>query len=198
MAEIIRNKWLLQYLTFLTETVACKLTLDPNTANSHLCLSGENSKATLACERQPYPDHPERFHHWKQVLCREGLTGRCYWEVDWEGWVNIGVAYKGIGRKRQDDDCWLGQNGRSWSLFCCDKFSACHKDQRTVIPASSSFDSGRVAVFLDWPSGSLSFYRVFAETRLSHIHTFRCKFTEPLYPAFGFQSSEGTVSLCLL
>lgn len=194
----MNSKWLLQYFTFLLKTVACKLTLDPNTANSHLSLSGENSKATMVSERLPYPDHPERFHYWKQVLCREGLIGRCYYEVDWEGWVNIGVTYKGIGRKRQDDDCWLGQNERSWSLFCCHKFSACHNDKRTVISAFSSVDSGRVAVFLDWPSGSLSFYRVSAETHLSHIHTFRCKFTEPLYPAFGFQSSEATVSLCPL
>ncbi|KAJ8361920.1 hypothetical protein AAFF_G00412310, partial [Aldrovandia affinis] len=55
-------------------------------------------------ERQPYPDHPERFEHWPQVLCREGLSGRCYWEAEREGveegrgWVWIAVAYKGINR----------------------------------------------------------------------------------------------------
>lgn len=182
----------------LPQTVACKLTLDPNTANSRLSLSGDNNKVTILSERLSYPDHPERFNHWKQVLCREGLTGRCYWEVDWEGWVNIGVTYRGIGRKGQDDDCWIGHNEWSWSLFCCDKFSACHMDKTAVISASSYFKSGRVAVFLDWPSGSLSFYRVSAETHLSHLHTFRCKFSEPLYPAFGIHSSEASVSLRLL
>lgn len=29
-----------------------------------------------------------------------------------------------------DDDCWIGQNEQSCSLFCCDKFSACHIDKR--------------------------------------------------------------------
>uniref|UniRef100_UPI0037E8122C protein NLRC3-like n=1 Tax=Semicossyphus pulcher TaxID=241346 RepID=UPI0037E8122C len=177
---------------------ACELTLDPNTVNSKLALSKDNRKVTEVLEKQPYPDHPERFQHWKQVLCREGLTGRCYWEVDWKGWVNIGVAYKGIKRKGQDDDCWIGQNHKSWSLQCCDKYSACHGNRRSVIPTHSSFDSGRVAVYLDWPAGTLTFYRVSSDTMI-HLHTFHCTFTEPLYPAFGIElNCESSVSLCQL
>ncbi|XP_076608684.1 protein NLRC3-like [Chaetodon auriga] len=176
---------------------ACELTLDPNTVNCQLSLSKDNRKVTEVLEKLPYPDHPERFHHWKQVLCREGLTGRCYWEVEWKGWVNIGVAYKGIKRKGQDDDCWIGQNDKSWSLLRCDsKFSACHKNRRVIIPTHFSFDTGRVAVYLDWPAGTLSFYRVSSDT-LIHLHTFRCTFTEPLYPAFGIElKCESSVSLC--
>ncbi|XP_030622919.1 E3 ubiquitin/ISG15 ligase TRIM25-like [Chanos chanos] len=36
-----------------------------------------------------------------QVLCREGLSGRCYWEVAWneEGICTIGLSYKDIRRK---------------------------------------------------------------------------------------------------
>ncbi|XP_044037963.1 NLR family CARD domain-containing protein 3-like [Siniperca chuatsi] len=175
---------------------ACELTLDPNTANSKLSLSKDNRKVTEVLEELPYPDHPERFYHWKQVLCREGLTGRCYWEVDWKGWVNIGVAYKGIKRKGQDDDCWIGQNDKSWSLLRCDnKYSACHKNRRAVIPIHSSFDTGRVGVYLDWPAGTLSFYRISFDT-LIHLHTFHCTFTEPLYPAFGIEfKCESSVSL---
>ncbi|XP_045886170.1 NLR family CARD domain-containing protein 3-like [Micropterus dolomieu] len=166
---------------------ACDLTLDPNTANRKLSLSEDNRKVTEVLEKLPYPEHPERFHHWKQVLCREGLTGCCYWEVDCKGWVNIGVAYKGIKRKGQDDDCWIGQNGKSWSLLRCDNsYSACHKNRRAVITIHPS-DAGRVAVYLDWPAGTLSFYRVSSDT-LIHLHTFHCTFTEPLYPAFGFES----------
>ena len=55
-------------------------------------------------EQQSYPDHPERFDHWPQVLCRESLTGRCYWEVEGEGGVAIGVTYRGITRKGRWDD----------------------------------------------------------------------------------------------
>ncbi|XP_016407721.1 erythroid membrane-associated protein-like [Sinocyclocheilus rhinocerous] len=59
---------------------ARNLTLDPNTAHPNLCLSERNRKATHVREKQPYPGHPERFDWQPQVLCRESLTGRCYWE----------------------------------------------------------------------------------------------------------------------
>uniref|UniRef100_A0A3B5K5E9 B30.2/SPRY domain-containing protein n=1 Tax=Takifugu rubripes TaxID=31033 RepID=A0A3B5K5E9_TAKRU len=175
---------------------ACELMLDPNTANNNLALSEDNRRVTLVQRAQPYPDHPHRFGHWNQVMCKEGLTGRCYWEVDCEGWVNIGVAYKRIKRKGQDDDSWIGQNDASWSLVCHDKFSASHKNQRIVIPMQPSGGSSRVAVYLDWHAGALSFYRV-SSNALVHIHTFHSTFTEPLYPAFGFVlSSESSLSLC--
>lgn len=138
-----------------------------------------------------YPDRPQRFSHWTQVLCEEGLTGRCYWEVDWEGWVNIGVAYKRIKRKGQDDDSWIGQNDASWSLMCHDKFSASHKNQRTVIPMQPSVGTSRAAVYLDWHAGTLSFYRVLPD-KLVSLHTFHSTFSEPLYPAFGFEPEVGS------
>ncbi|XDV14039.1 hypothetical protein PO909_002270, partial [Leuciscus waleckii] len=59
---------------------AVDLTLDPNTAHTDLALSEENRKVTRVSESQSYPDHPERFEKWSQVLCGESLTGRCYWE----------------------------------------------------------------------------------------------------------------------
>ncbi|XP_059204064.1 NLR family CARD domain-containing protein 3-like [Centropristis striata] len=177
---------------------ACELTLDPNTANRKLLLSEDNRKVTEVKDEQPYPDHPERFDHWKQVLCRDGLTGRSYWEMEWKGWVNIGVAYKGIKRKGQNDVCWIGQNAKSWSLLRCDhNYSACHKNRRKVIPIQYSFDAGRVAVYVDYHAGTLSFYRVSSDT-LIHLHTFYITFTEPLYPAFGLNSinPESSISLC--
>ncbi|KAI4894498.1 hypothetical protein NFI96_007887, partial [Prochilodus magdalenae] len=65
---------------------SCELTLDPNTVNRRLSLCEENRKAVWAREEQSYPDHPERFDYWyQQVLCRESLTGRCYWEAEWSG-----------------------------------------------------------------------------------------------------------------
>ncbi|KAL0194737.1 hypothetical protein M9458_008309, partial [Cirrhinus mrigala] len=65
---------------------ACFLTLDPNTANEYLILSEENRKATRVRENQSYPDHPDRFDRYNyQVLCRESVCGRCYWEIEWSG-----------------------------------------------------------------------------------------------------------------
>ncbi|XP_078142480.1 protein NLRC3-like [Centroberyx gerrardi] len=164
---------------------ACELTLDPNTVNRDLFLSEDNRRVTRVTEEQPYPDHPERFDYWPQLLCRNGLTGRCYWEVEWKGTVHIGVTYRGISRRGRGDDCWLGGNEKSWSLSCCgNTYSVWHNNRETVLPSLSSSDSNRVAVYLDWPAGSLSFYRVSSDT-LIHIHTFHSTFTEPLYPGFG-------------
>uniref|UniRef100_UPI003AAF21B5 protein NLRC3-like n=1 Tax=Centroberyx gerrardi TaxID=166262 RepID=UPI003AAF21B5 len=177
---------------------ACELTLDPNTAHRNLFLSEGNRKVTAVREEQPYPDHPERFDRWYQLLCRNGLTGRCYWEVEWKRLVYIGVTYRGIRRRGTSVDCWLGGNGKSWSLDCADLgYSVWHNNRRTDIPSLSSSDSNRVAVYLDWPAGSLSFYRVSSDS-LIHIHTFHSTFTEPLYPGFGFGLSESGSSVSLV
>ncbi|CAL8361725.1 unnamed protein product [Arctogadus glacialis] len=49
---------------------ACDLTLDPNTAYRLLSLSEDNRKVTVVEEVQSYPDHPDRFDSWPQVLDR--------------------------------------------------------------------------------------------------------------------------------
>uniref|UniRef100_A0A674CD29 B30.2/SPRY domain-containing protein n=1 Tax=Salmo trutta TaxID=8032 RepID=A0A674CD29_SALTR len=173
----------------------CDLTLDLNTANRHLSLSEENRKVTCRTEEQPYPDHPERFEDCRQVLCREGLTGRCYWEVEWSGRMGavIGVTYKGISRRGRGDDCWLGYNDKSWSLICYDNsYSAWHNNNSTTIDVPSS--SHRVGVYLDWSAGTLSFYRASSDT-LTHLITFTSTFTEPLYPGFGVHYDDSSMSL---
>ncbi|KAM3620353.1 uncharacterized protein V6R79_021986 [Siganus canaliculatus] len=181
---------------------SCELTLDPNTANRELKLSDNNRKVSLMEEEQPYPDHPERFDHWYQLLCRTGLTGRCYWEVEWRGRVKIAVSYRGIRRRGNSDDSRLGGNDQSWTLFCfCDGYYVCHRNRIISIPQSSSPSSGRVAVYVDCPAGILSFYRV-SSNKLIHLHTFNSTFTEPLYPGFGFWHKlclyGSSVSLCSL
>uniref|UniRef100_A0A3Q3T042 NACHT domain-containing protein n=1 Tax=Mastacembelus armatus TaxID=205130 RepID=A0A3Q3T042_9TELE len=172
---------------------SCELTIDTNTVNRKLQLSDNNRKLTHVEEDQPYPDHPDRFEPWPQLLCSNGLTGRCYWEVDWEGNVHISMSYRGIKRKGGSDDCEFGYNAQSWCLRCSDGgYSVLHNNQLTAVSPSSS--SGRVAVYLDWPAGTLSFYTVSSDT-LIHIYTFNTTFTEPLYP--GFKAWPGSsVSLC--
>ncbi|XP_071199350.1 stonustoxin subunit beta-like [Salvelinus alpinus] len=171
------------------------LTLDLNTVNRLLSLSEENRKVTCRTEKQPYPDHPERFEDRRQVLCREGLTGRCYWEVEWSGiMAGIGVTYKGISRRGWGNDCWLGHNDKSWSLFCSDNsYIACHNNIRTTIDVPSS-SSHRVGVYLDWSAGTLSFYRASSDT-LTHLYTFTSTFTEPLYPGIWVDYVGDSVSL---
>ncbi|CAJ1055674.1 NLR family CARD domain-containing protein 3-like [Xyrichtys novacula] len=174
----------------------CELTLDSNTVNRFLRLSENNRKVTRVEEDQSYPDHPDRFDYWPQLLCRDGLTGRCYWEVEWRGWVYISVSYRGIRRKGRSDDCLFGYNDQSWSLLCSDEgYSVRHNNRRTVLRLPSSSVSHRVAVYVDCPAGTLSFYSVSSDT-LIHLHTFNTTFTQPLYPGFRFCSLDSSVSLC--
>lgn len=73
---------------------ACVLSLDPDTANNRLTLSEGNTKATHGVQ-QSCPDLPQRFDVFSQVLCREGLTGCCYWEVEWSTSQSEDVAVGG-------------------------------------------------------------------------------------------------------
>ncbi|XP_064190379.1 tripartite motif-containing protein 16-like isoform X18 [Anguilla rostrata] len=161
---------------------SCQLTLDPNTANQHLRLSEGNRKVTRVRKIQSYPDHPERFEHWPQVLCREGLSGRCYWEAEWSrDGVFIGVSYKEISRKGRSDDCTLGGNNTSWSLhsgFC--GYFFLHNNESTKIPVPPS---SRIGVYLDHGAGTLSFYSV--SDTMTLLHRVQTTFTQPLYPGFG-------------
>ncbi|XP_074503391.1 protein NLRC3-like isoform X2 [Sebastes fasciatus] len=188
-----------RWLTPGLRKYSCELTLDTNTVNRKIKLSDNNRKMTRVKEVQSYPDHPDRFDNWSQLLCRNGLTGRCYWEVEWTGEVYISVSYRGI-RRGDSKDCVFGRNNQSWCLSCCDGrcYSVWHNKTVTSITSSSS-SSGRVAVYVDCPAGTLSFYRVSSDT-LIHLHTFNTTFTEPLYPGFGFWfwPSGSSVSLCYL
>uniref|UniRef100_A0A669DUY3 B30.2/SPRY domain-containing protein n=1 Tax=Oreochromis niloticus TaxID=8128 RepID=A0A669DUY3_ORENI len=177
---------------------SCQLTIDTNTVNTNLQLSDNNRKVTHVMEVQSYPDHPDRFDVYRQLLCRNGLTGRCYWEVEWRGDVYISVSYRRIRRKGNSDACLFGHNDQSWSLECSDDGprSVWHNNRHTSISSSSSSSSvsNRVAVYVDCPAGTLSFYRVSSDT-LIHLHTFNTTFTETLYPGFWLWSGS-SVSLC--
>ncbi|XP_051989188.1 NACHT, LRR and PYD domains-containing protein 12-like isoform X2 [Xyrauchen texanus] len=174
----------------------CHLTLDLNTAHTNLILSEGNRKVTRVSERQSYPDRPERFDKCHQVLCRESLTGRCYWETEFSGGgAAISVSYKGIGRKYNDADCVSGYNLISWSLCCFgDGFSARHNNNFTEIRVPLRHCK-RVGVYLDCPAGTLSFYHISDTHTLTHLHTFNTTFTEPLYAGFTFYCNS-SASLC--
>ncbi|XP_055362858.1 NACHT, LRR and PYD domains-containing protein 12-like [Betta splendens] len=173
----------------------CQLTIDTNTLHRKLQLSDNSRKVTRVKKDQSYTDHPDRFDHWPQLLCSDGLTGRCYWEVEWRGLVDVSVSYKGIRRKGQSKDCVFGYNDQSWNLRCSkSSYSVCHNNKETLISSSSS-ESNRVSVYVDCSAGSLSFYRD-SHGKLIHLHTLNTTFTEPLYPGFRFWSPDSSVSLC--
>uniref|UniRef100_A0A672NCK5 Tripartite motif-containing protein 16-like n=1 Tax=Sinocyclocheilus grahami TaxID=75366 RepID=A0A672NCK5_SINGR len=176
---------LLQYCKFLT--------LEPNTVNKCLHLSEGNSVAKGTKKAQPYPDHPDRFDYYFQVLCRESVCGRCYWELQWSGdrGVEISVSYKSISRKG-GKECLFGNNDQSWSLICTpDSYSFSHNNTETALSVESI--SRRIGVFVDHRAGTLSFYSV--SDTMSLIHTVQTTFTQPLYPGFWVDSGS-SVKLC--
>uniref|UniRef100_A0A671NM36 B30.2/SPRY domain-containing protein n=1 Tax=Sinocyclocheilus anshuiensis TaxID=1608454 RepID=A0A671NM36_9TELE len=165
---------------------ACFLTLDPNTANKRLILSEVNREVTCVEAYQVYPDHPDRFDYWEQVLCRESVCGRCYWELEWSGRVCISVSFKSISRKGWGNQSWFGGKDESWSLSCCpSRCTFWHNNMQTDLPVKSI--SRRIGVFVDHSAGTLSFYSV--SDTMSLIHTVQTTFTQPLYPGFRVYGS---------
>ncbi|XP_067429393.1 tripartite motif-containing protein 16-like [Thunnus thynnus] len=171
-----------------------EITLDPNTANTQLLLSEGSRKATYMSQQQSYSSHPDRFTGCCQVLSRESLTGRCYWEVEWRGilGVGVGVAYKNISRAGDSDECVFGRNNKSWSLIC-NPFSYTFWFNNIQTHVSGP-DSSRVGVYLDHRAGILSFYRV-SET-MTLLHRVQTTFTQPLYAGLQFYFDGDIVELC--
>ncbi|KAF3688265.1 NACHT, LRR and PYD domains-containing protein 3 [Channa argus] len=172
----------------------CRLTIDTNTVNRKLRLSDNNRKVTFVKEDQSYPDHQKRFDQCPQLLCSNGLTGRYYWEVEWSGRTDIAVSYRGISRRLKNKKCVFGINDKSWSLTCSGVGHSVYHNHRETLISSMSSVSDRLAVYVDCPAGTLSFYRVSSD-ELIHLHTFNTIFTEPLYAGFGVWPGS-SVFLC--
>nr|XP_023674484.1 NACHT, LRR and PYD domains-containing protein 3-like [Paramormyrops kingsleyae] len=160
----------------------CSISLDPLTAHRRLSLSDKDQKVTFARGvEELYPDHPERFDREMQVLSCEAFSDRSYWEVRISGVVDVGVAYRGIPRKYISDDfSALGMSDKSWCLHCLGTvLMACHNGKMTSMQAPGSMLQ-TLGIYLDHQAGTLSFYSVSSDT-ITHIHSFRAEFTEPLH-----------------
>uniref|UniRef100_UPI0037E912A8 E3 ubiquitin/ISG15 ligase TRIM25-like n=1 Tax=Semicossyphus pulcher TaxID=241346 RepID=UPI0037E912A8 len=173
------------------------ISIDANTANSQLLVSDGDRKASLMglllfdllkmswqFNMSPLDDPNDLCR--LQVLSRESLTRRCYWEVEWSGTaVSVAVTYncmRGALHERA-----FGYNDKSWALACLKgTYQFRHNNTRTSI---SGPQSSRVGVYLDHNAGVLSFYSV-SET-MTLLHTVQTTFTEPLYAGLwvGYESS---------
>ena len=176
-------------------TYSQEITLDPNTVNKHL-LSEGNRKVTRMREKESYSNHPDRFTYWPQVLSRESLTGRCYWEVEVGviGAVGVAVTYKDIRRAGDSRECEFGSNDESWSLYCY--VNSCYFYYNSISTPVSGPVSSRVGVYLDHSAGVLSFYRV--SDTMTLLHRVQTTFTQPLYAGVGVYYSGDTAELCKL
>ncbi|XP_030259588.1 tripartite motif-containing protein 16-like [Sparus aurata] len=170
----------------------CKITLDPNTVNTRLFLSKENREVTVMYTAQSYSSHPDRCTNHYQVLSRESLTGRCYWEVEkGTGGLSVVVAYKDSDTVAKR----FGDNDKSWALGVYKRRSEFrHNNLKTPVSAPLS---SRVGVYLDHSAGILSFYSV-SET-MTLLHRVQTKFTQPLYAGLFLDGPpENSAELCEL
>ncbi|XP_028419417.1 tripartite motif-containing protein 16-like [Perca flavescens] len=164
---------------------SCQIMMDPNTVGIWLVLSDENRKITFD-KKARYPEHPDRFEYSPQVLSKEGLTGRCYWEMEISRDAKVAVAYKSIARSGSSNACFFGQNKKSWVLHCNDSYTFMHDDDLTLISAPKS---SRIGVYLDHSAGTLAFFSV-SET-MTLLHRVQTTFTEPLYAGVYLSGSDG-------
>ncbi|XP_063312116.1 tripartite motif-containing protein 16 [Pelobates fuscus] len=170
------------------------VTLDPDTAHRFLRLQQDNRKVTNSAPWQhPYPDHPERFEHFRQVLSEESFyLGRHYFEVQFKGEViHVGVTYKCIDRKGAESNSSITGNDFSWTLKWNGKeFSVWHSDVETPLKSEKT---SRVGVYVNYQSGTVAFYGV--TSTMTRLHQFEAKFAEPLYAAIWLPKKENSVTI---
>ncbi|XP_053176292.1 E3 ubiquitin/ISG15 ligase TRIM25-like [Scomber japonicus] len=196
LQDILRDEWTNISLTVTEPKTRAgflkysrEITLDPNAANTKLLLSEGNRKVQRTGQHQSYSSHTDRFTDYPQVLSRESLTGRCYWEVEWGGKVYVAVAYKNISRA--GNESMFGRNDKSWSLTCYpNSYQFYFNNIHTLV---SGPRSSRVGVYLDHRAGILSFYSV-SET-MTLLHRVQTTFTQPLYAGL-YVGVGSTAELC--
>lgn len=176
------------YLTFDEKTAHRKFAFENGRKVKTIDLSKKAARGTASVNKD--------MVRWTQVFCERpempnrGLTGLCYWEMEWTGQVAISLAYEKVGRDMSHFGSLICSK-ISWSLSCSHKnYTARHGNTSVTIETEPC---PRIGVFLDYDNGLLSFYSV-TPGQLSHIYTFNEKFTRPLFPGFSFK--KGCVSLC--
>ncbi|XP_065820091.1 tripartite motif-containing protein 16-like [Labrus bergylta] len=202
LQDVLREKWtnisqtvtevdvLLSDPEYMTRAeflkYSCDITLDPNTVYTQLLLSDGNRKVTFTSQTNPYSSHPDRFTECFQVLSKESLSGRCYWEVEQRGrGVYVAVTYKNISRAGGLNECEFGRNDKSWVLDCfLNSYNFYYNNVCT--PVSGPLSS-RVGVYLDHRAGILSFYSI-SET-MTLLHRVQTTFTQPLHAGLRFINS---------
>nr|XP_015201506.1 PREDICTED: butyrophilin subfamily 1 member A1-like isoform X2 [Lepisosteus oculatus] len=145
-------------------STAADVTLDPDTVQHELLLSG-NGKRVRGRRWRDLPDSQWRFQKWSCVVSKEGFSaGQHYWEVKVNKHWTIGIAAESAPRKgafafTPGQGYWtLAYNRHNLSALTAPLTPL----SRTLLPRT-------LGVFLDIEERRVSFYKV--ESR-EHIYTF--------------------------
>ncbi|XP_051899482.1 uncharacterized protein LOC127585825 [Pristis pectinata] len=157
------------------------LTLDPNTAHSHLILSEDHTSVRLGEQRKELPDTPERFDHRACVLGSKGFESeKHYWEVEvgtktcWE----LGVVLESADRKGR-----INMKPETGYYIICLVYGNSYvalTSPRT--PLTPRVKPCKIGVYLDHKGGQVSFYNA---DNMNHLHTFTHAFKGRVFPLFN-------------
>ena len=154
------------------------VTLDPDTAHSHLILSEDGKQVHVGGVKKALPDNPKRFTRYVCVLTRQSFSsGRFYFEVtvkDKTGW-SLGVAREAINRIGEITAS--PQNGY-WIIALQANGLTFRGNPVVRLPVRPELQ--KVGVFVDYDEGRVSFYDV--EARVHIYSATGCTFSGPLYP----------------
>ncbi|XP_029977734.1 NACHT, LRR and PYD domains-containing protein 3-like isoform X3 [Sphaeramia orbicularis] len=171
----------------------CELTLDVNSGvHRDVRLSADNRTVTRRTQVPSNPAHSGVVSY-EEVTCSPGLTGRCYWEVDWSGKVFIAVTQ--TQRRNEEFSQHFGfMTDWSLRLYCNSKGYFVRKTRDYVKLNVSASTCGRVMVFVDCSAGRLTFSTA-SSGKPIHLYEFKDTFTPPLCVSFGVWPGS-SVSLC--
>ncbi|XP_045717710.1 butyrophilin subfamily 2 member A2 [Phyllostomus hastatus] len=171
---------------------AADVLLDPDTAHPELFLSQDQRSVWRGPSRQILPDNPERFDCRPCVLGVQSFSsGRHYWEVE-VGNVMVWAVGVCADRVQRKGEALLVPHNGFWTLELFGNQCRVLSSPEKIIPLKERLR--RVAVFLDYECGDVSFYNM---RDRSHIYTCpRSHFSGPLRPFLRLGSDDSPLSLC--
>ncbi|XP_039355525.1 nuclear factor 7, ovary-like [Mauremys reevesii] len=160
-----------------------RVTLDEDTANPELLLTGDRQGVRYTHKQQDLSGNPERFDKRPWVLGSQGFTeGTVYWEVevgDEVFWM-VGVAKESVRRKG-----WIDMSPKEgiWAIHWNRRIPPVPPSSQSTPPQNSK----RIRVCLNYEQGQVTFFNADNEAL---IHTVRgASFDEErIRPFFGTKS----------
>ncbi|CAN9508372.1 unnamed protein product [Ophioblennius macclurei] len=166
---------------------AVEVTLDPDTANPFLTLSGDGKQVHDTDVKKNLSKIPARFDKSGGVLGKQSFSsGKHYYEVQVKGktaW-SLGVASESINRKGK---ITLSPEDGFWTIWLRNKDEYTANDD-TPVRLSIRQVLHKVGIFVDYEGGVVSFYN--AESGDFLYSYTGCEFSEKLYPFFSPSDNE--------